>query len=64
VSVRELRGVLKQEGPSLLYIMETKIAAKRMEDLRPVLGFAGCFVVNSEGLRVGASPLLVSRYGC
>jgi hypothetical protein len=53
VSVRELRSVLKQEGPSLLYIMETKILAKKIEDLRLALGFAGCFAVDSDGLSGG-----------
>jgi hypothetical protein len=33
--------------------METKISAKRVEDLRVTLGFAGCFAVDSEGLSGG-----------
>nr|XP_051229397.1 uncharacterized protein LOC127347221 [Lolium perenne] len=53
MSVRELRNVLKQEGPCLLFIMETKISAKRMEDLQVSLGFGGCFAVDSDGLSGG-----------
>jgi hypothetical protein len=51
--VRELRNELKQEGPFLLFIMETKISAKRMEDLQVSLGFGGCFAVDSDGLSGG-----------
>ena len=52
-TVRELRKVVKQEGPSLLFVMETKIRGKRVEDLKHVLGFSGCFAVDSDGLSGG-----------
>ena len=52
-TVRELRKVVRQEGPSLLFVMETKIKGKRVEDLRHVLGFSGCFAVDSDGLSGG-----------
>ena len=52
-TVRELRSVVKQEGPGLLFLMETKIAAKRVESLQNLLGFAGCFAVDSDGLSGG-----------
>jgi hypothetical protein len=32
-AVRELRSIVKQEGPALLFIMETKVRAKRVENL-------------------------------
>ncbi|KAM0859687.1 hypothetical protein ACQ4PT_047052 [Festuca glaucescens] len=52
-AVHELRNIVKQERPSLLYVMETKISAKRVESLKESLGFAGCFAVNSDGLSGG-----------
>ena len=33
--------------------METKISAKRVESLKLLLGFAGCFAVSSAGLSGG-----------
>ena len=53
VTVRELRKIVKQEGPALLFVMETKIKGNRVEALRTTLGFAGCFVVDSDGLSGG-----------
>jgi hypothetical protein len=52
-TVRELRTIVKQEGPSLLFIMETKIKGKKVENLQRLLGFAGCFAVDSNGLSGG-----------
>ena len=52
-TVRELRSVVKQEVPRLLFVMETKISAKRVEALQNQLGFAGCFAVDSRGLSGG-----------
>ena len=53
MAVRELRNVTKQEGPSLLFVMEMKILAERVESLQATLGFAGCFSVSSNGLSGG-----------
>ena len=44
---------MKLEGPTLLFVMETKIKAKRVEDLKHTLGFSGCFAVDSAGLSGG-----------
>ncbi|KAM0917104.1 hypothetical protein ACQ4PT_009734 [Festuca glaucescens] len=52
-AVRELRNVVRQEGASLLFVMETKIPKERVEGLRNYLGFAGCYAVASEGLSGG-----------
>ena len=52
-TVRELRKVVKQECPIVLFMMETKIKAKRVEELQTVLGFAGCYAVDSDGLSGG-----------
>jgi hypothetical protein len=46
---------MKQEGPALLLVMETKISGKHVENLRITLGFLGCFGVDSDGLRGGLS---------
>lgn len=51
--VRELRSIVKQEVPALLFVMETKIRAKRVENLQYQLGFGGCFAVDSDGLSGG-----------
>lgn len=45
--------MVKQEGPALLFVMETKIRADRLENLKFTLGFSGCFVVNSVSLSGG-----------
>ncbi|KAM0844151.1 hypothetical protein ACQ4PT_057243 [Festuca glaucescens] len=50
---RELRNIVKQEIPSLLFVMETKLSKERVESLQKTLGFAGCFGVASEGLSGG-----------
>ena len=52
-TVRELRKIVKQEGSALLFVMETKIRGKRVENLKHVLGFSGCFAVSSDGLSGG-----------
>ena len=52
-AVRELRSIVKLEGPTLLFVMETKIQAKRVEALKYSLGFGGCFAVDSVGLSGG-----------
>jgi hypothetical protein len=44
---------VKQEAPTLLFVMETKIGGKRVEKLANALGFGGCFAVDSEGLSGG-----------
>ena len=52
-TVRELRKIVKQEGSALLFLMETKIKGKRVEDLKFSLGFSGCFAADSNGLSGG-----------
>ena len=52
-AVRELRSFVKREVPALLFVMETKIRARRVEDLRVQLGFAGCYAIDSDGLSGG-----------
>ena len=49
-TVRELRKIVKQEGPSLLFVMETKIKGIKVENLKSLLGFSGCFVIDSDGV--------------
>ena len=52
-AIRELRSIVKLEGPALLFVMETKLRAKRVEDLQSNLGFAACFAVDGAGLSGG-----------
>lgn len=52
-TVRELHSVVKQERARLVFVMETKNLAKRVESLQRQLGFAGCFTVDSVGLSGG-----------
>ena len=52
-AVRELRSIVKLEGPSLLFVMEIKIKAKGVEDLKYTLGLAGSFAIDSFGLSGG-----------
>jgi hypothetical protein len=37
----------------LLFVMETKISKNRLENLRGILGFAGCSAIGSVGLSGG-----------
>lgn len=52
-AVRELRGFVKQLDPTILFVMETKISAKRVEKLKSTFGFSGVFAVDSDGLSGG-----------
>jgi hypothetical protein len=52
-AVRELRSFVKQLDPTLLFVMETKISAKRVEKLKSTFGFSGVFAVDSDGLSGG-----------
>jgi hypothetical protein len=53
VVVRELRNLVKQEAPLLLFVMETKINSKRTEKLCNALGFSSSFAVSSVRLSGG-----------
>ena len=61
-AVRELHIIVKQEVPALLFVMETKIRVKRVEDIRHQLGFARCFAVESEGLSGGIGLFWSKEY--
>ena len=52
-AVRELRKLVKQEGSALVFVMETKIRGKKVENLQRTLGFASSFGVDSDGLSGG-----------
>ena len=53
MTVRELRKIVKQEGPALLFVVETKIRGGRVESLQDQLGFACSFAVDSNGINRG-----------
>ena len=60
-AVRELCNIVKQEGPDLLFVMETKIPATRVESLQNLLGFSGCYAVSSRGLSGGIGMFWTSN---
>lgn len=52
-AVQELCNLVKQEGPDVVLVMETKINDKRVQRMKSILGFYGCVAVSSEGLSGG-----------
>ncbi|XXG65408.1 hypothetical protein AAC387_Pa05g3117 [Persea americana] len=48
-AVRSLHHLVKSQGPSVLFLMETKLDAIGMERLRVILGFNSVFTVPSIG---------------
>jgi hypothetical protein len=52
-AVRELRSIVKQFGPKIVFVMETKINKQRVEKLACRLGMCGGFAVSSDGLSGG-----------
>lgn len=45
----ELLKIVKREGLTLLFIMDTKIRGKCVENLKSFICFSGCFSVDSDG---------------
>jgi exonuclease III len=56
-TVRDLYRLVKEKRPSLVFLMETKLQAKRLEYIRVRMGFDSAFVVDSVG-RSGGLVLL------
>jgi exonuclease III len=48
-AVGELRWLVKQYRPSLLFLSETKMRDDSVRKFMWSLGFSGCFAINSEG---------------
>ena len=45
VTVNELHGLVKFEGPKIVFLMETRLPVRKLEFLRLKLGMRGCFEV-------------------
>ena len=52
-TVRELQDLVKMEGPTLVFLCETKIEGRRVSELTNRFGFEGCYPVNSASLSGG-----------
>jgi exonuclease III len=47
--VRDLCRIVKEKRPNMVFLMETKLQAGRIEYLKSRLGFPCLFVVDSKG---------------
>ena len=56
-TVRALHSLVKLKGPTVLFLMETKLSSKKMEIIRVKVGFDYAFTVPSVG-RSGGLALL------
>jgi exonuclease III len=56
-AIRDLHSMVKEKGPDLVFLMETKICNKNMDFLRIKLKFDYIFVVDNVG-RSGGLMLL------
>ncbi|XP_042983266.1 uncharacterized protein LOC122312668 [Carya illinoinensis] len=56
-TIRILRKITKEKCANLVFLVETKANKSRMETVRQVLKFDGCFVVESLGLCGGLAIL-------
>ena len=55
-TVQELRKLVKQEDPDLIFLMETKVETKQIDWLKMGLGMYGC-AVDCVGLSGGLALL-------
>jgi exonuclease III len=62
-TVQELRRLVKEKKPKIVFLMETKARAKRMEIVRSQLGFEHMLVVDSVGKSGGLALLWMSESG-
>jgi exonuclease III len=61
-TVRELRRMVKDKKPKIVFLMETKARAKRMERVRSQLGFEHMLVVDCVG-KSGGFGLIMDNGG-
>ena len=59
-SVRALHDMVRRWKPKIVFLMETKSKAKRMEKIKNKIGFANGLIVPSRG-RSGGVALLWTR---
>ncbi|KAG6625017.1 hypothetical protein CIPAW_16G066600 [Carya illinoinensis] len=55
--VRSLSDLVREEGPKVLFLQETRLQVKEMEKIKYKLGYDNCLAVSSEG-RSGGLALL------
>jgi hypothetical protein len=53
---------VKQEGPALVFVIETKLSSKRAESLQNYFGFGGCYAVDSDRLSGGLVLFWTAEY--
>jgi hypothetical protein len=55
--VNELHSMVKQKGPNIVFLMETRLPVRSLEWLRVRLGMLGCFGVERNGTGGGLALL-------
>jgi endonuclease/exonuclease/phosphatase (EEP) superfamily protein YafD len=48
-TARSLKALVRDEGPDVLFLAETKVSSPRLEKLKVGMGFSNFFCVDSEG---------------
>ncbi|GLT69910.1 hypothetical protein SLA2020_420220 [Shorea laevis] len=56
-TVRDLRQMVEEKKPRILFLMETRIRQHRMQNIRKTLGFAGMLAVDPVGTGGGLALL-------
>lgn len=56
-TVRDLKRLLKDKCPKLVFLMENKLGSIQMEMIKHKLGFKNCFMVDSVGKGGGLALL-------
>jgi hypothetical protein len=56
-TVNELHGLVKSEGPKIVFLMETRLPVRKLEVLRLKLGMRGCFGVGRRRFGGGLALL-------
>ncbi|XP_073019494.1 uncharacterized protein [Primulina eburnea] len=52
-AIRELRRLIVEKKPSLVFLSETKMTANKSKNWRDIWGCTGCFTVDSQGTKGG-----------
>lgn len=60
-TIHDLSLLVQEKQPKLVFLMEIKIDAIRMEIIKRRIGFEGCIAINSLGSRGGLALLWRSR---
>uniref|UniRef100_A0A803Q138 CCHC-type domain-containing protein n=1 Tax=Cannabis sativa TaxID=3483 RepID=A0A803Q138_CANSA len=63
-TIRTLKSLVKRWCPDLVFISESRLNKVRAENLRVVLGFVGCFVVEAKGKSGGLVLMWSEKVTC